>query len=126
MSGVLNAMVGQGGGSRFSVTLANFLTDNYGYNQPNTFGAISPSAFSGASIINVSHDSGSGAFSVTLDGVLAQSFFRGIEIQTTSGSTVTLYTSDAIYSTISWTFWSWTGQTVWTSTSPATRLIRIF
>lgn len=129
MTGVLNALAGQGGGLRYTVTIGNFATDNYGYSQ-GAAGAISPSSYTGATIIQCANDSAPvDTFTVTLSGVRAQSFFRGVEIQATDGSIVTLFTSGATSYSNDGTnsFWQWQNDIpTWTATTPATRLIRIF
>lgn len=125
MTGVLNAVMSMGGLS-CSVTIGNFTTQ-YGYSQ-GSYGAISPSSYMGATIVDVHHDTSGNNFSVTLSGVRAQTFIKRVVIQTTAGTIVTLDTSVANYSNDGTnTFWSWLSiGSVWTATTPSPRLIRIF
>jgi hypothetical protein len=130
VSGVLNAMVGQGGGSRFSVTIANFSSTRYGYTSTGPSGAISPSDFRGVTITGIASNASPGQlFIVAMQGSRAQSFFAGIEVQRTDGTTQVFTTSSAIFADLGTdTSWSWANSPayVWSATTPSPRLIRIF
>lgn len=128
MTGVLNAMVGQGGGLRYSVTVGNS-GNNYGYNDGTPIGSISPAAsYLGVTIRVCANDISGNTFTVTVNGTRAQSFFAGIEIQRTDGTIQIYYTNsaslfDASSGTV--TIWQWnTASDLWTSAG--TRSIRIF
>lgn len=131
VSGVLNAFIGAGGGARYTVTIGNS-GDNYGYNDGTPIGSISPTSHRGATIRvvsnNISDGVGGNTFTVTLNGTQVQSFFTGIEIQKTDGTIQTYYTSSVdTFVAGATTAWQWnTASDLWTSTSPATRSIRIF
>lgn len=127
MTGVLNALVSQGGGSRFVVTIANYSGSNYGYND-SAGGSISPGTFQGVTVRVVADDNSGNAFNFTLSGSRAQSLFRGIEIQSTAGSLVTFYSAAASFlDTGTVTIWTWTtASDIWTATTPSTRAVRVF
>lgn len=128
MTGILNTMVGTGGGSRYTVTIGNS-GNNYGYNDGTPIGSISPASYRGVTVRVVSNDISANTFTVTLNDVQVQSFFTGIEIQKTDGTTQLYYTAAAasFVSGPLTTAWQWnTASDLWTATSPATRLIRIF
>lgn len=130
MTGVLNAVVGQGGGQRYSVTIGNFSTTRYGYTDVGPSGAISPSTFRGVTIKSVASNASPGQlFIVSLQGSRAQSFFAGIEVQRTDGTMQTFTTASATFSDLGTeTTWSWANSPayVWSSTSPSPRIIRLF
>jgi hypothetical protein len=126
MTGVLNALAGSASGLRYSVTIGNSGT-NYGYNDAVPMGSISPAAsYNGVTIRVIAFDSGT--FSFTLSGTRTQSHFAGLEIQKTDGTIQRLNTSAANFDNSSGTvtFWSWTVSSIWTSTSPSPRSVRIF
>lgn len=127
MTGVLNAMVGVSGGSRYTVTIGNS-GNNYGFNDGTPIGSISSSSFRGATIRVVSDDNAGNTFTVTLSGSRVQSFFAGVEIQATNGSIAIFNTPAAIFNDLGTvTAWQWTtSNDIWTSTSPATRFVRLF
>lgn len=127
MTGILNTMVGAGGGSRYTVTIGNS-GNNYGYNDGTPIGSISPASYREVTIKVVANDISANTFTVTLNGDQVQSFFTGIEVQKTDGTMQTYYTSStSFFSGGLTTIWQWnTASDLWTATSPATRLIRIF
>jgi hypothetical protein len=113
MTGVLNAMVGQGG-SVYSVTVGtNGLF--YGFNSADAFGAISPSTTD---------------LGITIEGSHTQNYFSGVTVQTTSGSIRYFPSSSATFSTFGsspvLSGWTWdTNTPAWTATTPSPRFMII-
>lgn len=127
MTGVLHSLMGMAGGDRYTVTVGNS-GDVYGYNDGVPIGSLSPSAtFRGATIRVISNDVVANTFTVSVNGVLAQNFFGGIEIQRTDGAIQIYNTPDTatfVSGPIS-TSWQWTmASDNWTSTG--TRTVRLF
>ena len=126
MTGVLNAVVGQPAGLRYTVTIVQIQSSPvvYGYNSSGGFGAVSPSTFKGRNVIDVSSNQGVGqfAFNVALSGTDSQSFFQAVWVQGTDGIWKLYRTSDGNYSANIWA-WDQVGTKPWTATTPSTRAI---
>lgn len=127
MTGMLNAMVGQIGGLRYSVSIGSSGGSPvvYGYNTSVPYGAISSTAFLGRTIMAVGSNQGAGqyALSVALNYTgsdLPTNFFQAVWVQCTDGSWKTYRTSAAFFSLNIWS-WDTVGARAWTGTSPASR-----
>lgn len=127
MTGVLSAMVGQGG-VVYSVTVG---TNGvfYGFNLADEWGAITPSTYRG-SIIQLTAVSSQDDFNLTIEGSHTQNYISGVTVQTTSGSLRFFPSSSATFSTFGsspvLSGWTWdTNTPAWTATTPSPRFIII-
>lgn len=127
MSGILNAMVAVSSGVHITVGIGNVST-TFGYLQPSAIGSVSPSSFKGATILALESRTDAFDFAVILNGVLAQSFFSYVLVETTAGTIVKYRQQDAILAQGSSTSWTWGNgaASAFTATSPATRTVFIF
>lgn len=127
MTGVLNAVVGQPGGLRYTVTVGN-AGNSYGFDSAASQGSISSTSFLGRTIVAIESNTGGGglALSVALNYTgsdLPTNFFQAVWVQCTDGTWKTYRTSDV--TVFSLNIWSWdtSGARPWTGTSPSTRAV---
>jgi hypothetical protein len=131
MTGILNALVGNGGSIQLTLTVGNSGT-SYGF-VLGTYGSVSVASYNSAAIRNIVSETGGGIaydLQIVLAGLLSQSFFSSVKVQTTSGTFRTFRTADATtYTQLPGspdvTLWQWDSNTP-AFTNTGTRVVQFF
>lgn len=122
MTGVAGALVAGRTSKLYSVTIGTGGASNFGYSSGG-FGAISDTSIAGRSIITLATDeTGATDFTLTINGAaVSQGYIHKVEVQDTSGSVRTYFTSAATFGPGNTWTWGTGSNRVWTSTTPSPR-----
>lgn len=131
MSGALGAVLAATGGKYvYSIGVADLggFGTSFGYNDGTSpTGSITPSSFRGAAIRVAATDTTGFDFTLTLNGVLAQTFVGEVLVQGTDGSYRRYVASaaDSFISGPSVSIWSWSTGNPLTAATPSPRALII-